>query len=437
MKRVIRQAAGHAARQAGPYAGSRAAHVGDAAFEYFQAILLAGTYLAKLTSSLGISDSLTGILSSIIALGGTFRIASVYLFPKQPVKKKVMVFEALNQLLAISLYLLPLWGLPSGVGIALFAALLISHHVMLNVCFPAKVGWMMGLVDDNRRGRFTAVKEMISLISGVAFTYAMGGVIDRYEAMGAPEGAFRICVWVLIALFVIRMVLLTVCREKPAAAKGKAEGGGMRAVLSQPVMRRLIGLNVLIFIAQYVTTPFLGTYQVNELGFSMTFVAGLSFVYSAVRIAASFFLGAYADKKGFAAMMQICFLLMAMAFGVNMFTAPGNGKVMFTLYYSLYAMAMGGLNSGATNLVFDYSPPEQRSAALAVYSSVGGLAGFLTTLAVSPLVAKIQAAGNQIFGMTVYAQQLMSGVSFVMMFVLMLYMQKGILSMPRPEHAGK
>ena len=106
MKRVIRQAAGHARRQAGPYAGSRAAHVGDAAFEYFQAILLAGTYLAKLTSSLGISDSLTGILSSIIALGGTFRIASVYLFPKQPVKKKVMVFEALNQLLAISLYAL-------------------------------------------------------------------------------------------------------------------------------------------------------------------------------------------------------------------------------------------------------------------------------------------------------------------------------------------
>ena len=416
-----------------PYRGSRVSHVLDAAFEYFQSILLASTYLAQLTSSLGISDSLTGILSSIIALGGTFRIASVYLFPRQPVKKRVMVFEARNQLLAIALYLIPLWDVPSGVGVVLFAVLLISHYVMLNVCFPAKVGWMMGLVDDRKRGRFTAVKEMISLISGVAFTYAMGSVVDHYEALGAPKDAFRTCVWVLIALFVIRMVLLTICREKPAPEASRAASGGMRAILRQPVMRRLVGLNVLIYIAQYVTTPFLGTYQVNELGFSMTFVALLSFVYSAVRIVASFFLGSYADKKGFAAMMQICVLLMGLAFGVNIFTAPGNGKIMFTLHYSLYAMAMGGLNSGATNLVFDYAPPEQRSAALAVYSSVGGLAGFLTTLAVSPLVSYIQSAGNHLFGMTVYAQQLTSAVSLVMTLLLMFYMQKGILSMPQPN----
>ncbi len=421
-------------KQRDAYSTSRAAHVADAAFEYFQSILLAGTYLAKLTASLGISDSLTGILSSIIALGSTFRIASVYLFPRQPVKKKVMVFEALNQLLTVALYLIPLWGVPSGVGIALFAALLISHHLMLNVCYPAKVGWMMGLIDDQKRGRFTAVKEMISLVSGVAFTYAMGSVVDKYEALGAPTEAFRICVWVLIALLAVRMVLLTICREKPAP-KAANKSVGMREVLRIPVMRRLIGLNVLIYAAQYVTTPFLGTYQVNELGFSMTFVALLSFVYSAVRIAASFFLGAYADKKGFAAMMQICFCLLALAFGVNAFAAPANGKVMFTLYYSLNAMAMGGLNSGAVNLVFDYSPVEQRSAALAVYSSVGGLAGFLTTLAASPLVAHIQGAGNQLFGIPVYAQQVTSVISFVLVLLLMVYMQKGILTMKRPETA--
>lgn len=424
-------------RSSDEYSSSRFFHVLDAAFEYFQAILLAGTYLAKLTSSLGISDSLTGILSSIIALGGTFRIASVYLFPTQPVKGRVMIFEVLNQLLTIALYLIPLFDFPKSVGVVLFAVVLISHHMMLNVSFPAKVSWTTGLVDDRKRGRFTAVKEMISLISGVIFTYSMGAVIDKYDALGRPAEAFPVCAWVLAGLFVIRVLLLALIREKPAPKKAASSSGGMRAILSQPVMRRLVGLNVLIYVAQYVSTPFLGTYQVNELGFSMTFVATLSLVYSAVRIVASFFLGAYADKKGFAAMMQICFALMALAFGVNMFTAPSNGRVMFTLYYSLYAMAMGGVNSGATNLVFDYAKREQRSQALAVYSSVGGLAGFLTTLLVSPLVAHIQAAGNMLFGMPVYAQQVMSGVSLVMMGVLMLYMQKGILTMPRPEQSNQ
>ena len=229
------------------------------------------------------------------------------------------------------------------------------------------------------------------------------------------------------------MVLLTVIREKPAPQKARQGGSGMREILRQPVMRRLVMLNVLIHVMQYASTPFYGTYQVNELGFSMTFVATLSLIYSAVRIVASFFLGAYADKKGFAAMMQICFMLIAAAFAASMFTVPSNGKVMFTLYYALNAMAMGGMNSGATNLVFDYARREQRSQALAVYSSVGGLAGFLTTLAVSPLVSHIQAAGNMLFGLPVYAQQVMSGISLLLAFAVMLYMKKGILTMPRPS----
>jgi len=98
-------------------------------------------------------------------------------------------------------------------------------------------------------------------------------------------------------------------------------------------------------------------------------------------------------------------------------------------------MAMGGVNSASTNLVFDYARREQRSQALAVYSSVGGLAGFLTTLAASPLVAHIQGAGNQLFGIPVYAQQVTSVISFVLVLLLMVYMQKGILTMKRPETA--
>ena len=88
----------------------------------------------------------------------------------------------------------------------------------------------------------------------------------------------------------------------------------------------MVGMALCYMLIFPLTFRFLGTYQVNELGFSMTFVATLSMVYSAVRIAASFFLGAYADKKGFAKMMQICFGLLGAAFFVNIFTAPANGK---------------------------------------------------------------------------------------------------------------
>ena len=44
----------------------------EAALEYFIALLVAGSFLATLTKELGFSDSLTGILSSVISLGCLF-----------------------------------------------------------------------------------------------------------------------------------------------------------------------------------------------------------------------------------------------------------------------------------------------------------------------------------------------------------------------------
>ena len=69
-----------------------------------------------------------------------------------------------------------------------------------------------------------------------------------------------------------------------------------------------------------------------------------------------------------------------------------------------------------------------------MYSSVGGLAGFLATLLVSPLVAHIQASGNQLFGFPVYAQQVMSACSAILMGVLLVYLTKVIMPM---KQAGK
>jgi len=80
--------------------------------------------------------------------------------------------------------------------------------------------------------------------------------------------------------------------------------------------------------------------------------------------------------------------------------------VMFALYNAFQGIAMGGVSSGLTNLIFDYIPPEQRVGALAICPAVGGSVGFVTTLLFSALFARLQQSG--LFGLPVYAQQLLS-----------------------------
>jgi O-antigen/teichoic acid export membrane protein len=113
---------------------------------------------------------------------------------------------------------------------------------------------------------------------------------------------------------------------------------------------------------------------------------------------------------------------MLVGFGINIFTVPENGKVFYTIYYMLNAVAMAGINSAVINLIYDYVDKEKRVGALALKSTLAGFAGFFTTLIVSPLVSYIQSNGNRFLGLNVYAQQVVSAIAVILLIVLIIYL---------------
>ena len=87
------------------YRSSRILYIIEATLEYFISLMVSGAYLAKITSSIGLSDSLTGILSSIISLGCGFQIVAIFLANKQPVKRWVTILHSINQLAFALIYI--------------------------------------------------------------------------------------------------------------------------------------------------------------------------------------------------------------------------------------------------------------------------------------------------------------------------------------------
>ena len=116
-------------------------------------------------------------------------------------------------------------------------------------------------------------------------------------------------------------------------------------------------------------------------------------------------------------------MVLLLSYVCVMFAKPGNGAVMFALYNIFQGIAMGGVNGALTNLVFDYVEPEKHADSLAICQAAAGLAGFAATLAVSPLVAYIQGNGNSLFGVPVYAQQLVSGFSVVFVIIVIVFVR--------------
>lgn len=403
---------------------SRFYYIIEAALEYFISILVAGSYLATLTAELGISDGLTGVISSFISLGCLFQLLSVFL--KRPrVKGIVIALSVLNQLLFLLLYLIPLAGGGKQVKIAVFMIAIFLAYLIYNSVHPLKINWLMSLCEDKKRGVFTSQKEIVSLLSGMIFSFATGTMIDHYKAKGEIETAFLLCgvtVFVLMILHTLTMLFsVEIPAESAANGTGKNPLREMLGTLQDKTVVKVTVLFVIWHLASSSATPFYGTYLIKELGFSLQFVSILSIVYSLVRASVSTFWGKYADRNSFASMVRLCLVIAGAGFLVNVFTVPANGAVFYTIYYALYAVAMGGINSALTNLVFDYVVPDTRSNALALSQAVSGVVGFVTTLIVSGLVTHIQNGGNTLFGIPVYAQQVVSAIAFVFTMAAVLY----------------
>lgn len=401
------------------YKKSRLFYIFEAAVEYFLATFVAGTYLAKMTTAIGISDSLTGIISAFVSLGFGFQIFALFLVRKRPVKPLIITMNLLVQLAFSFLYVIPLLKIEKTVRTVIFICLFLVAEVVKNVIYSPKMAWMMGMVDDSKRGSFTAKKETVSLLSGIVVSVTMGNLIDHLEAAGNQRGMFILGGITMFSLTVIHTILLLLIQEKPEKAVNEPIARHIQKSVTDRKLLVLIPLFVFWDIATYSTTPFYGTYQLNELGMNMTTVTLIAAIGSVVRAVVSIPMGKIADKYSFINSLNICFVLALFARAANLFA----GAAFYTIYAILQAAAMAGINSGIVNLVYDFVPRENRTGALAVKNTLVGFAGFFTTLAVSPLVAYIQKNGNKfLFFESIYAQQVLSAFSVVVITICIVYL---------------
>lgn len=94
----------------------------------------------------------------------------------------------------------------------------------------------------------------------------------------------------------------------------------------------------------------------------------------------------------------------------------------------LYGASMAALNSSLMNIVFEYVDPTISAAALGIENAIGGVTGFCASLIGGIVISHMQNLGNQLFGHTIYAQQLLSILACIACITGAVYTKRKLFS---------
>ena len=405
------------------YRVTRILYVIEAMLEYFITILTSGAYLAKLTTSIGISDSMTAILSTLGSMAAAFQVLSVYLSHKTPVKKWVIPLQATNQLMLSMLYLIPFLSVDKRYMGIMFFIIIFCAHSLRNIFIPAKTAWFIRLVNPKSRGFFTAILQSVSLIGGMIFTLLTSIIIDKYEKAGNLKAAFFTLTVVILSLTVLHCITLIFSKEKSRKRKEveiklKEE---LKIVINNKKFRKLLVVNILWAVINSIATPFYNTYQINELGFSMTFISTINIGFTIFNMVVISFIGKISLRTPLVDLLRFGYPIAIISFVIMGFCTPQNGTYTFIIFNVFNIVASSAITVGGT-AIYQITPTKYHTAAIALNTIFVGIVSFAVTLIVAPLFDYLKdTLGGKLFGKTFYAQQTLSVISAVIGVMLLIY----------------
>lgn len=416
------------------YKRSRTAYTAQCAFEYFATLLVSDAYIAKLLLEAGIDVATVGIISTLNQLSCVPSLLSIPLAKYgKNAKGTLLMTRTVSMLMFMLLYFVPFFSVPRAFRTALVMILMCGGHFFVQVSSPAYSRWSFSFIEPGKRARFSALKEMISLLSGILFTYCVGIVFDRYEMAGNLRGVFLLIAGTIFALNVLSFVCLSLMNrerdELSAVDRNMDILKNIKDTLRNRSFIHIVILTTLFSFGQYLTSGFLGTYKTVELAYSVGTVQIINVFACLARFAISMPFGIYSDRHSYAKGYTLAMLFAVLAFIASMLTTPGMRWLMI-VHTVLYYISMAGTVQNTVNMCFGCVQPENLVAAMAIRSAVAGVCAFIASMVGSRIMTLVQRNGNALFGIPVYGQQVLSALSVAIILAAVVFSQRVIQKKP-------
>ena len=255
------------------------------------------TYIQPLAIELGATNSDMGLLSAAQNLANTIaQIPGAKLTQRMPRKTIWMVSQLTSKIFfMIPIMLLPLMNLGNEVWLLIAVMALIAFFVGLRT--PAWTSMMGDLVPERIRGKYFAMRNMVTGAAGIAVTLVSGYFVTTY--------GFPLIFFFAIVLSAMSIVFFAKMYEPPVK---KIFHYGHRFALNPHDWKNAIALNkplviftaymCLMYFAVEIAAPFYAVYMIKDLSISYFWFGALTVLGAIIRIISFKHWGRINDRFG-------------------------------------------------------------------------------------------------------------------------------------------
>lgn len=409
--------------------------------------LVGGTFLATLMSHTGISDANIGIITSLVSLAALSQLFLINFFTRLKKYKFLVTVTALQRSLFALIYLIPLLGISNNIKSYFIVLLYFVGQIFVQIGLPASQDWIASLVPGRLRGKYFSIKDSVAVFVVSSLMLIGGMILDYYKERNILTGFIIIGVFILI-LTAINVIGFSKMKEpktsyinehgkemhgrlaKRAREIEKAETANHTGILVELKgafcdrrFRKVFSVQCLYTLSFYICTPFIPSYQINELKLSYTFMMLVSFILNLYRIYIAPKVGRMADRHGMAKVLRYFLLALGLNFLIVALTIPGNAYPLHIIGSFLSSTAWAFVGIGLFGLQLDFYKSEKRMIWLTITSSVSGVFGFVVSILGGALLNTLQKMNLIFFGIQIYAQQVLSLLGFLILLFTFFYIK--------------
>ena len=383
-----------------------------------------GAFLAGYANYLGADDSFNGIIGALPVLAGIMSLLSPLYFEKRDRRKPLVVLlNFLHRFILGLMVIIPLIATGKSERLALLALFYLMAYMSISFSKPAASAILIDLTPENIRGRYFSKRESYLLAVGTLLTLVLGPVMDAFKGNGNEYGGF-VVMFAVVLLLSFANAFFWLRIKEPDRVKSKTTFK-LRQIVTMPLkntgFRKIIIFFILYNVGLQVGGPFFSVYMVTGLKLNYTYIMIMGMLSTIVNVVLVRVWGRVADRKSWNFVLTYSILTLGITHFSWFFANGSTAFIMVPLLHIMGGAGWAGIGISTFNIQFIYSPADGNTVYIGFNAALGGLMGFLGTVAGSGLLIAMQSMSPNLLGFSISGIQVLFLISGLILMLSAAY----------------